>query len=122
MATQNALKIATPWDCNGIAVYSWTLAQGDVGQAIVLPHLADKAVQFLGTFGTGTVRIEGANNPAASEADNAQWSTLNDPQGNALDVTTAKLEQLLENPYLIRPRMVGGDGTTSVTIYMVLRS
>ena len=41
---------------------------------------------------------------------------MNDPQGNALSVQTAKITQVLENTYLVRPRVSAGDGTTSLTV------
>ncbi len=78
---------------------------------------ADISVQVLGTFGAGgTVAIEGCN-----QATPATWATLNDPQGNALTVTGAKIEQILEMPRWIRPNVTGGDGTTSLTVVVWAR-
>ena len=49
----------------------------------------------------------------------AQYETLNDAQGNALDVAADKIEQILENTNLIRPRCTG-DGTLSLTVLMCI--
>ena len=36
-----------------------------------------------------------------------------------LTVTLAKIEQVLENTYSVRPLLSGGDGTTSITVKMM---
>ena len=46
---------------------------------------------------------------------------LTDPQGNDLDITTGKIEAITELVRYIRPRIVGGDGTTSLTITMIFK-
>jgi hypothetical protein len=82
------------------------------GSALEPLEFADISIQVLGTFGAGgTLLIEGSN-----EVTPTTWATLNDPQGNALSVTAAKIEQLLEVPRWIRPRVSAGDGTTSLTV------
>jgi hypothetical protein len=55
------------------------------------------------------VRLEGSN-------DGTNYAALTDPQGNALDITTAKVEQIMELTRYIRPRVTAGDGTTSLTV------
>jgi hypothetical protein len=78
---------------------------------------ADISVQVFGTFGAGgTVLIEGSN-----QATPTTWATLADPQGNALSFTAAKLEQILEMPRWIRPRVSAGDGDTSLTVALWAR-
>lgn len=96
----------------GVAI-GWTpLANGDDGQAWDTQDYPDVSVQVLGTFGVGgNLRIEGCN-----EVTPVNWATLNDPQANALDVTAAKIEQVLEMPRWIRPRVTAGDGTTALTV------
>lgn len=87
------------------------------GQAWDSLDFADISVQVVGTFGVGgTLLIEGSN-----QATPANWATLNDPQGNALSFTAAKMEQLLEMPRWIRPRVSAGDGTTSLTVELWAR-
>jgi hypothetical protein len=91
----------------------WTpLANGDVGQEWDTQDFPDVSVQVFGTFGAGgNLRIEGSN-----ETTPTNWATLNDPQGNALDITGAKIEQVLELPRWIRPSVTAGDGTTALTV------
>lgn len=96
----------------------WTpLANGDVGQAIDPLDFADISVQVLGTFGVGgSVQLEGSN-----QATPTTWHILNDPQGNALTFTTAKLEHLLEGVRWVRPNVTAGDGTTALSVLMWAR-
>lgn len=92
-----------------------TNATTDVGEALEMPGFADRSIQVHGTFGTGgNCKIEGSN-------DGTNYYVLTDPQGNALDVTAAKIEQVSEITRYIRPRISAGDGTTSLTVTMLLR-
>lgn len=95
---------------------SWpTLANGDDGTPEEFPSYSDRSVQVVGTFGAGgNCRIEGS-------LDGVNWSTLNDPQGNPLDITSTKIESIMELVYWIRPRITAGDGTTSLTVTMIMR-
>lgn len=88
-----------------------TFSGSDVSAAIKAPQFADRSVQVYGTFGAaGNLRVEGSNDGGTT------WATLADPQGNALDITAAKIEQLLELTAQIRFRVTAGDGTTSLTV------
>ena len=97
-------------------VATWpNMQNGDDGQPIELANFADRSVQVTGTFGAGgKVRIEGS-------LDGASYAPLTDPQGNDLDLTTAKLEAVSEVVRWIRPRVIAGDGTTSLTVTMLLK-
>lgn len=111
----------------GALIVTWTgLLNGDTGKPFVCPHRADKSVQVTGTFGTGgNCRIQGTNAQVydtVPAAVSATWATLADPQGNALDVTAAKVEQLLENTNAVRPNITAGDGTTSLTVTLLISS
>jgi hypothetical protein len=90
----------------------------DVGVPIhtMFMDYVDRSVQVKGTFGTnGTILIEGSNHGDL-------YATLNDPQGNALSVTTAKIEQVMEVPLLIRPRLSNGQiGTTDIDVIIIAR-
>lgn len=92
-------------------LYEWTgLANGDTGRPLRVSGLADKTIQLDGTFGTGgSMSFEGS-------MDNTNWYTLNDPQGNALAMTAAGIESVLENPRFVRPNIKAGDGTTSLNV------
>lgn len=85
------------------------------GQPVELANFADRSVQVFGTFGAGgAVRIEGSN-------DGVNYAPLTDPQGNALDINTAKIESIMEIVRWVRPRVITGDGTTAITVTMLLK-
>jgi hypothetical protein len=93
-----------------------TFSGTDVGAAFPYSAWVDQSVQVTGTFGAGgNVRWEGSN-------DGTNYVALTDPQGNALDFTTAKIEAVTEIAALVRPRVTAGDGTTSLTVTLVARN
>ena len=49
------------------------------------------------------------------------WAALNDPQGNALNVAAAAIEHVQESTASVRPNVTAGDGTTSLTVVMILK-
>jgi hypothetical protein len=99
-------------------VITWanlTNAGPDSGQPVQRPALVDRSVQVTGTFGAGgAVVFEGSN-------DGVNFYTLNSPQGSALSVTVAGLTQVTEASAWMRPRITGGDGTTSLTVTVCAR-
>lgn len=98
---------------------TWTgLLNGDDGAPYEGGDWGDRTVQFAGTFGAGgTIVLEGSN-------DGTTYFTLTDPQSTAISKTAAGLEQVVELPRYMRPRVTAGDGSTSLvcTLYMVRRS
>lgn len=100
----------------GIHIIAWlNLANGDTGSPFEGFAWPDKSVQVVGTFGTGgNCQIQGAN-----MASSLVYAALNDPQGNVLDITTAKIETLLENTYWTRPSITAGDVATDLSVYLV---
>jgi len=92
-----------------------TMANGDIGSPVTYPQWADRSVQIIGTFGAGgTVVIQGTN-------DGTNYSTLADVSGTALSFTAAGFETIMDVPWKIRPNVTAGDGTTSLTVVMVMR-
>lgn len=120
MATRS--KAITTLQTYGDKVWTvlWTgLLQSplDDGDPFEMPGAPDRSVQVTGTFGVGgNVRIEGCN-----ETTPTNWAVLTDPQGNALDVTTAKIEAITELVRWIRPRVTAGDGTTTLAVTILAR-
>lgn len=99
-------------------MFRWYLANGEAGDPVDLAAYADRSVQVLGTFGVGgSVRVEGSLLPAPIA--DVDYGTLTDPQGNALDVTSAKIEAVSEASRWLRPRVTAGDGTTALTIVLL---
>lgn len=101
----------------GVKIVTWSpLTSTNVdGTPFVCPMFADKSVQVYGTFGGATITVQGSN-----DSSSPTYATLADPQGNALTITLAKLEQILENTYVVRPLLSGGDGTTSITVKLLV--
>jgi hypothetical protein len=99
-------------------VITWanlTQAGSDVGGEVSWVGFPDRAVQVAGTFGVGgAVVIEGS-------IDGSNYAPLTDPQGNALSFTAAKIEAISELVRFIRPRVTAGDGTTSLTVSLIVR-
>lgn len=96
-------------------IYTWVLANGDTGNPIEMPSFADRSIQVVGTFGAGgNLRIQGSN-------DGTNYATLTDPQGNDLNITAAKIEQVTEVVRWIRPNVTAGDGTTNLTVILLVR-
>lgn len=111
-------------DGGGIAGYVvvWSaMGSGDVGlvedaTGLNLTGLfgaSDRSVQVEGTFSGGTLTLQGCN-----EVTPVNWETLNDPQGNALTFTSARIEQLLENTLYVRPSMSAVAAVITVTLVM----
>lgn len=66
--------------------------------------------QATGTWGVaGTLVIEGSN-------DGVTYFTLSDQANVALSLTANSLKTVRDTPLWIRPRITGGDGTTSITV------
>jgi hypothetical protein len=91
------------------------LANGDSGAPVELVGHADRSVQVEGTFGAGgSCRIQGSN-------DSTNYRVLHDPAGTALNITAASCAQVLEQTRKMQPLVTAGDGTTSLTVSMLLR-
>jgi hypothetical protein len=94
-----------PYDAGDIAV----------GEELTMTGSPDRSVQVVGTFGTGgTCVIEGSNN-------GVNWTVLKDHLANTLSFTAAGIQSIDQITRFIRPRVSGGDGTTSLTVIMHVR-
>jgi len=108
MATISVVFTYPGYDKTG--VYTWAnLANSDVGEALPVSALADRSVQVFGTFSAATVTIEGSN-------DGVNWATLTDLQGNALEISTAKIEMVTEITRYIRPKVSAGTGASLTVV------
>lgn len=91
------------------------MANGDVGSPVENAAYADRSVQVSGTFGAGgTAVIEGTINEST-------YATLNDMGAAALSLTSAAIKSIMDVPVKIRPSITAGDGTTSITVAMIMR-
>lgn len=117
MAIKSYTPGVTPSNPMKSWIVSWSLANGDVGQAYGdAVGQADRSVQINGTFGVGgSVNVEGSN-------DNVNWFILHDLQGNNLTYTAAGLKQVQEIALWVRPNCTAGDGTTNLTVTLLTTS
>lgn len=112
MATQNP-TITQIGDGDGSLVsFAWTLTGTDDGAPMQFGQWADRTVQFVGTWGGGTVVWEGSN-------DGANYVTLSDPANAAISKTANGLAQVIECVAWARPR--ASVGVTTVTVTAVVR-
>ena len=97
--------------------YIWeALVSGSLdGESIELPDHADKSVQVVGTFDTATIALQGSN-------DGTNWESLSDPQGNAIEMTSTGLKQILENTRFVRPLVTSVGGSTDVDVFLHVRA
>lgn len=82
-------------------------ATGDVGTAVAFPTYHNKVVQVTGTFGAGTVAMEGSIN-------GTNYAPLLDAAGAAVSFTTTGIKQIATNARYIRPNISGGAASAMV--------
>lgn len=102
----------------GAKQVAWsTLANGDSGAWVSFPDFSGKTFQVYGTFGAaGNVILEGTNDLVPTTA-----APLSDWQGNNLStITAARLATSRDMPLWVRPRVSAGDGTTALTVQLVM--
>jgi hypothetical protein len=103
-----------------VKVVKWVLTDANPdGQPFVFAgRMPDKSVHVFGTFGSGgTVKFQGTNEVTSPTS----WLSLNDPQGNELSISAAaKIEEILENTYQVRPYLSAGTGVT-LTVILCLK-
>lgn len=102
----NTRTLIATWDA---------LANGDDGSPIQFSQYADKSVQVSGIFGSGgNLRLEGSN-------DGVTWLPLSDPSGNDINISTAKIKMITEATLFVRPRVTAGDGTTNLSVVLLMK-
>jgi hypothetical protein len=104
-----------------IYLVTWgPLASGETGDILVAPNLTDATVQAYGTFSGGaSLAMRGSNDTGTSPT----LFTLAEPDGTLISGwTAADGAQILESPYLFRPVITSGDGSTSITVILKIVS
>jgi hypothetical protein len=103
----------------GVVIAQWTgLKNGDTGQPFCGPSFPDRSVQVKGTFGSGgNCAIEGSN-----DITSPTWAVLKDAlkADTLLNITAAGINCVGENVYQHRPNVTAGDGTTDLTVTMLM--
>ena len=107
--TMNMLERGT------LIAWTWSgLHQDDTGGEVEWSRLADRSVHVYGTWGGASVVMEGSN-------DGSNFVTLDDLTGTAISKSANALFGILQIAAYIRPRVVGGDGTTNLTAILLSR-
>ena len=99
-----------------IRIVTWeTLTNANTsGSAVQMPQGADRSVQFVGTFDSATVKLQGSN-------DGVNYHSLTDPQGNAIEKTAAAIEQITEITRYIKPVTTGGGASQDVDVFLLVK-
>ena len=95
-----------------VAVTTWAgLLADDDGEPVRLAVYSDRSIQVSGEFGGASVTIGGSN-------DGETYHALTDTAGEPLTLTAGALKQIVELPVFLKPRVFGGDGTTSLKVVL----
>lgn len=113
MATKNPTITNIGSQDGSVLKFEWTLTGTDDGAPMQFAEWADRSVQFVGTWGGGTVVWEGSNDGGTT------WLTLTDPQTTSISKTANGLEQVVEVTEYARPR--ASVSVTSVVVSAVVR-
>lgn len=117
--TYNPLTGSTnggPYADGSVMQMSYTLTTADAtGAGFPFPEYADICVSATGTFGSGTVNIEGSN-------DGTTWVAVHNTAGTAATISTAALVQLLERPLYMRATLTGSTAATVTVIFTLRRA
>ena len=105
-------------DMGGMCEIAWSgLSTGDTGQRTSLARLADRTIEVGGTFGGATVVIQGS---LRTDPQESEWLTLVDSGGIPLSFTSAGIQSVMQQTLYIRPKVVGGTGT-SIDVFLLGR-
>jgi hypothetical protein len=98
-----------------VAVTTWgDMLVDDDGEPVRLAVYSDRTIQVAGEFGGASVTIGGSN-------DGITYHALHDTSGAVMTLTEGKLQQIVELPIFIKPRVFGGDGTTNLKVILAGR-
>lgn len=105
-----------------VVSYVWPLVtNADTCAAVEMGANADRSVHAFGTFGSATVALQGSNEATLDPALVTSYVAMHDPQGVAIGLTTAGIEEVAEISHWIKPVLTGGGGTQSVTVALLCR-
>ena len=109
------VPLGANWNSDSRFVRLWTLTENDATGDWLESHTgADKSVQVIVGSGSGTVTMQGTNEPGIPTT----AFTLRDPTHTALAFTGSGGAQILENTLKLRPVLSGAAGGTSVLVYL----
>lgn len=113
MATRS--QVTTISEEQRTLVVRWSdLANGDDGVAVPFGYSPERTIQVFGSFGGGTLHLEGSLEPTNP----SNWKVLTDPLGNPISLTSDSIETVMENTMWIRPRLAGGAAGNVTALVM----
>lgn len=100
-----------------VELLTWTLTTANSdGAAFLMPAHADICWQAQGTWGSGTLTLQGSN-------DGTNWFTLSNAAGGTAATFTADGgKQTIEVPRYKRPNLTGSTGATITVTALVRRN
>lgn len=100
---------------NQSSVFAWSeVAEGDTFVAAMCSSKNDKSVQFNGSFGGGSIGVEGS-------LDGVNYHSLKDLDGNTIAATADSIFTILENILYIRPSAPQGATGMDVNVTVLAR-
>jgi len=104
---------------NGVLITWPNLATGDEGQPFEFVDAPDRSVQVYGTPGAGgAIQMKGSNDQSTT----TNWDFVHDNSQNDLSMVPGVngIEAILEVCVQIKPVVDGGDGTTDLTVKLLV--
>lgn len=98
---------------NDIVAYEWTLTENDTAEHVEIPFKSDKTFQASGSFGSGSINVEGSLDP-----DGIVFTDLRGPDSNVISFTSDDAKAILENVFFIRPKTPIGTAASVVAWIM----
>lgn len=98
-------------------IHTWTplTETNSDGLPVKLIGSGDRTIQVTGTFGGGTIILEGS-------LDGTNYFQLKDPSSTNISFTAAGLKAVLEGVTWIRPRVTAGTGVSLTAKLMTRRA
>jgi len=100
-----ALTVNTTQPVSGVKLYTYdNLDTLDTSPDVILSEGTSPIAGFIqafGTFGSGTVKLQGSNN-------NSTWVDLSDVTGTAIGLTAAGGKEFTSSCVYLRPLITGG--------------
>jgi hypothetical protein len=112
-----ALSFTSTIPVSGVALYTYdNLDTADTSPTVINPGGTEPiagSMQVIGTFGGGTVKLQGSNN-------GANWVDLKDSYGTAIGLTSAGGVEFSTSFLYLRPLVTGGS-SDDVDVFIVTR-
>lgn len=110
MAVIAAVEVTT--NVRGVKLHKWSnITSADTAGPLSLPAFADKTFQVTGTFGTGTVGIQGS-------MDDTTYAVMHSFDAtDASGIANSEPVAPVENCLYVKPVIATPDGATNLTVW-----